>query len=95
MGILTFCRNDIRNALTGSNLIEDIINTVNFINLSNKVSVLIITGEGKAFSSGGNVKEMLRKNGSFSGSVDEVEKKYPDLMKDLEDTYETKKLTIT
>ena len=76
VGVLTFCRNDIRNALTGSHLIEDIINTVNFINLSNKVSVLIITGEGKAFSSGGNVKEMLRKNGSFSGSVDEVEKKY-------------------
>ena len=42
-------------------LIEDIINTINFINLSNKVSVLIITGEGKAFSSGGNVKEMLKK----------------------------------
>jgi len=76
VGILTFCRNDIRNALTGSYLIEDIVNTINFINENNKISVLIITGEGKAFSSGGNIKEMYKKNGSFSGSVDEVEKKY-------------------
>ena len=73
---LTFCRNDIRNALTGSYLIDDIINTINYVNKNNKISVLIITGEGKAFSSGGNVKEMLKKNSSFSGPVEEVEKKY-------------------
>ena len=76
VGILTFCRNDIRNALTGSCIINDIINTVEFINKNNTVSVLIITGEGKAFSSGGNIKEMLKKNTSFSGPVEEVEKKY-------------------
>ena len=44
-----FCRNDIRNALTGSSIINDIINTVEYINKNNTVSVLIITGEGKAF----------------------------------------------
>jgi enoyl-CoA hydratase/carnithine racemase len=76
VGILTFCRNDIRNALTGSYLIDDIIETIDLINKSNIISVLIITGEGKAFSSGGNVKEMLKKNTSFSGPVEEVEKKY-------------------
>ena len=61
VGILTFCRNDIRNALTGSCIINDIINTVEYINKNNTVSVLIITGEGKAFSSGGNIKEMFKK----------------------------------
>ena len=76
VGTLTFCRDDIRNALTGSRLIDDIINTINYINTRNNVSVLIITGEGKAFSSGGNIKEMLSKKGSFSGTVEEVEKKY-------------------
>ena len=76
VGILTFCRNDIRNALTGSYLIDDIINTIDYINKTNNISVLIITGEGKAFSSGGNVKEMFKKNTSFSGPVEEVEKKY-------------------
>ena len=75
VGMLTFCRNDIRNALTGSCIINDIINTVEYINKNNTVSVLIITGEGKAFSSGGNIKEMLNKNTPFSGPVEEVEKK--------------------
>ena len=73
---LTFCRNDIRNALTGSNLIDDIVNTINFVNKNDNISVLIFTGEGRAFSSGGNIKEMLKKNSSFSGPVEEVEKKY-------------------
>ena len=76
VGILKFNRDDIRNALTGSNLINDIVNTINFINNTNKVSVLVITGNGKAFSSGGNIKEMLSKNSSFSGKVEDVEKKY-------------------
>ena len=76
VGTLTFCRNDIRNALTGSSITNDIINTIEYINKNNTVSVLIITGEGKAFSSGGNIKEMFKKNTSFSGPVEEVEKKY-------------------
>ena len=76
VGTLKFLRDDIRNALTGSNLIDDIINTLKYINHNKDISVLIITGEGKAFSSGGNIKEMFSKNSSFSGTVDEVEKKY-------------------
>lgn len=76
VGILKFNRNDVRNALTGTHLIQDLINTINYVNKSNKISVLIITGEGKAFSSGGNVKDMLKKNSSFSGPVEKVEKKY-------------------
>ena len=76
VALLNFARDDIRNALTGSNLIEDLINTIKYINENKNISVLIITGEGKAFSSGGNIKEMLAKKSSFSGSVDEVEKKY-------------------
>lgn len=58
IAILEFNRDDIRNALTGSNLINDIIETIEFINKSKNISVLIITGQGKAFSAGGNIKEM-------------------------------------
>ncbi len=76
VAILKFNRDDIRNALTGSFLIEDIIKTADFVNKNSNISVLIITGMGKAFSSGGNIKEMLKKNSSFSGKVEEVEKKY-------------------
>ncbi|MBJ56815.1 MAG: enoyl-CoA hydratase [Rickettsiales bacterium] len=77
VGLLTFNRDDIRNALTGSHLIEDIIKTITFVNREKSISVLVITGNGKAFSAGGNLKEMKRKNNtSFSGNVEEVEKKY-------------------
>ena len=73
---LMFNRDDIRNALTGSNLIEDIVNVAEYINKNKNISMLIITGNGSAFSSGGNLKEMQKKNSSFSGKVEEVEKKY-------------------
>ena len=76
VAFLKFNRDDIRNALTGSNLIEDIITTADFINNTNNISVLVISGIGKAFSSGGNIKEMIKKKNSFSGTVEEVEKKY-------------------
>ena len=59
---LAFNRNDIRNALTGSWLIEDLVSTVDFVNNNKNISILIITGNGNAFSSGGNIKEMLKKN---------------------------------
>ena len=58
---LAFNRNDIRNALTGSWLIEDLVSTVDFVNNNKNISILIITGNGNAFSSGGNIKEMLKK----------------------------------
>ena len=73
---LIFNRDDIRNALTGSRLVEDIVNTADYINNNKNISILIITGNGSAFSSGGNLKEMQKKNSSFSGKVEEVEKKY-------------------
>ena len=73
---LTFQRDDIRNALTGSHLIDDITATAHWVNRSPEVSVLVITGSGKAFSSGGNVKEMRDRSASFSGPVNTVETQY-------------------
>ncbi|MEI6208639.1 MAG: enoyl-CoA hydratase-related protein [Desulfuromonadales bacterium] len=73
---LTFKRNDVRNALTGTALIDDILQTVNWVNNESTVSVLIITGDGTAFCSGGNIKEMQNQSGTFSGSVIEIQDKY-------------------
>jgi len=55
---LTFRRDDIRNALTGSELIPDILSAVDQVENNPEVSVLILTGAGSAFSAGGNVKRM-------------------------------------
>ncbi len=76
VAVLTFQRDDVRNALTGTALIEDIVRTVEWVNASPEVSVLIVTGAGAAFSSGGNVKEMQDRSGSFGGSPFQIQDRY-------------------
>lgn len=76
IAVLTLQRHDVRNALTGTALIDDIVQTVNWANNEPEVSVLVITGEGTAFSSGGNVKEMQSQSGSFAGSPMEIQDHY-------------------
>ncbi len=58
IAVLTFKRDDVRNALTGTELTSDIVATLAWANASSDVSVLILTGEGSAFSAGGNIKTM-------------------------------------
>lgn len=76
VAVLTLQRNDVRNALTGTELIDDIVKTVRWANSAEMVSVLIITGDGAAFSSGGNVKEMQSQGGSFAGSPINIQDHY-------------------
>ncbi|MBV0931757.1 enoyl-CoA hydratase-related protein [Marinobacterium weihaiense] len=81
VAILTLDRDDLRNALTGTALIDDIVDTVEWANRSVDVSVLIITGNGKAFCAGGNIKEMQfrdgdHREGPFGGTALELERKY-------------------
>jgi len=73
---LTFERDDVRNALTGTALCDDILATLAWANARLDVSVLIITGAGKAFSSGGDVKAMRDKAGMFAGTPSEIEAEY-------------------
>ena len=65
---LTMNRPDIRNPLGEP---EDVINfeeASKLINDDRDVRCVILTGAGKAFSAGGNVKNMQNKSGNFSGS---------------------------
>ncbi|GLX79425.1 enoyl-CoA hydratase [Thalassotalea insulae] len=73
---LTFNRHDVRNALTGTAITDDIVKTVNWINKKQDIAVLIITGEGSAFSAGGNIKDMAQRSGDFSGDVAELAYRY-------------------
>ena len=73
---LTMNRHDVRNALTGTALIEDLVATCEWVNLADQVSVLVITGAGSAFSAGGNVKDMAERGGDFAGDVAEVATRY-------------------
>lgn len=76
IAVLTFQRNDVRNALTGTSLIDDILRTVSWANGEEALSVLIVTGDGAAFSSGGNIKEMREQSGSFAGSAIAIQDQY-------------------
>jgi enoyl-CoA hydratase/carnithine racemase len=73
---LTFLRNDVRNALTGTELVADIVSTIQWANANEEVSVLILTGEGSAFSAGGNLKQMRQRSGTFSGTIYEIQRQY-------------------
>lgn len=73
---LTFQRDDVRNALTGTTLVEDILATLNWCNLTPEVSVLIMSGSGRAFSAGGDIKQMREREGMFSGSVLQIQDQY-------------------
>jgi len=73
---LTLDRHDVRNALTGTALVDDIVAVADWVNACDEVSVLVITGAGSAFSAGGNVKDMAERGGDFAGDVAEVASRY-------------------
>ncbi len=58
VAVLTFKRDDVRNALSSTDLGMDIVTAITWARAEPEVSVLIMTGEGSAFSAGGNIKTM-------------------------------------
>ncbi|MBW4934368.1 enoyl-CoA hydratase-related protein [Marinobacter sp. F4206] len=76
VAVLTLNRHDLRNALTGSHLIDDIVTTAEWVNRCEDVSVLVITGAGSSFSAGGNIRDMAERGGDFAGDVAECSERY-------------------
>lgn len=63
---LTFKRNDIRNALTGTAIATEIMEVLDWANANPEISVLVLTAEGAAFSAGGNLKNMRQRSANAS-----------------------------
>jgi len=57
---LTMSQPETRNALTGNTAVEEFVEVCDQIRRDASVKVVILTGEGPIFSSGGNVKDMRR-----------------------------------
>ena len=76
IAILTLNRPDIRNAFTHQEMIDEIVDACQKVQDSESVSVLVVTGSGSAFSAGGNVKDMYKKEGMFSGDPNDVRQNY-------------------
>ncbi|MGO2414323.1 MULTISPECIES: enoyl-CoA hydratase-related protein [Cobetia] len=76
VAVLTLSRHDVRNALTGTALVEDILRVADWVNQCDAVGALVITGGGSAFSAGGNVQDMAQRRGDFAGDAAEVAARY-------------------
>ncbi|HEX6219700.1 MAG TPA: enoyl-CoA hydratase-related protein [Acidimicrobiia bacterium] len=72
-----------RNAITGEETIEELLDALHDAEIDPDTTVVIIDAEGPAFSSGGNVKDMAAKEGLFSGSPVEMTEKYRDTIQQL------------
>ncbi len=73
---LTLNRNDVRNELTGTRLAAEIVAVADWLNRTDIASVLVLTGAGKSFSAGGNVKHMQSREGAFEGDVYALQDRY-------------------
>jgi len=62
VAVLTLQRDDVRNALTGTGLVDDICAALEWAHACEELSVLILTGAGAAFSAGGNIKVMRERS---------------------------------
>ncbi|MGV0592180.1 crotonase/enoyl-CoA hydratase family protein [Mycolicibacterium porcinum] len=56
---------DVGNAITGTDVIEAFESGVDTANRDNMIRAVVLTGAGKIFSAGGNVKEMADRQGMF------------------------------
>lgn len=63
--IWTITLPDVGNAITGKDVIAAFEDNVDAVNADNTVGAVILTGAGKIFSAGGNVKEMADRRGMF------------------------------
>jgi enoyl-CoA hydratase/carnithine racemase len=76
VAVLTLNRPDTRNTFTHREMIDEIVDACKRVQDAESVSVLVVTGAGSAFSAGGNVKDMLKKEGMFAGDPNEVRQNY-------------------
>lgn len=76
VAILTLNNPDQRNPISDLDTVDAFVEAIESIQNHQDIRCLIITGAGSAFSSGGNIKHMLNKEGMFSGGANDVRENY-------------------
>jgi len=76
IGILTLNQPELRNSISEIEVVEEFIEQLDLISQDEQLRCLIITGAGSAFSSGGNIKHMLNKEGMFAGEANDIRENY-------------------
>ncbi|WP_350270439.1 crotonase/enoyl-CoA hydratase family protein [Brevibacterium sp. CBA3109] len=67
-----------RNPITDEPMIDALVGNIDRIREDETVKCVVLTGEGKAFSAGGNIKKMADKSGMFGGDLEEIRQGYRD-----------------
>lgn len=80
---VTLADEETRNAITGVDTLERILDALDEAEADPEVTVAIIEAEGPAFSSGGNVKDMAAREGLFGGAPAEQVESYRDTIQQL------------
>lgn len=73
---LTLNQPETRNPISEPEMIQAFEDAVHRINADMEVRVVILTGAGSAFSSGGNVKHMRDRSGMFGGTPAQIRQGY-------------------
>ncbi len=73
---LTLNAPDIRNAISGADMIDALVQACERMNADMSVRAAILTGAGSAFSSGGNVKKMADGGGLGGGLPAQTRRNY-------------------
>jgi enoyl-CoA hydratase/carnithine racemase len=76
IGILTLNQPELRNSISEIEVVDEFIEQLDLVSQDEHLRCLIITGAGSAFSSGGNIKHMLNKEGMFAGEANDVRENY-------------------
>lgn len=72
---ITLNRPDASNAYS-SEMIESLVESLRSADIDNDVRVIVLTGAGKNFCAGGDVKAMKNKSGMFAGESNELKEAY-------------------
>ena len=83
VAVVTLNQPEIRNAITGEEILEELLDAIHDAETNSDVGVLILDAAGPAFSSGGNVKDMVEKQGLFAGSPYETSERYRETIQQL------------
>lgn len=83
IAVVTLNRPENRNALTGEDLLEELLDAIHDAETDPDIAVLVLEAEGPAFSSGGNVKDMAAKEGVFEGTAAQLADNYRETIQQL------------
>lgn len=76
VAVMTLNLPALRNAITGPDIISEVLSVCETVNADMRIKVLIITGADPAFSSGGNIKDMKAGKGMFAGTPAQLMENY-------------------